>query len=702
MKKKIPSRFRKSLKEKQFKRKILSKIHLPKEQEFISSLFKEDESGILVPEIEKMQDKQYLEHLKKLDKAIRKNRGILVGWKLAIIALPAAAFFLFNLLFLDSLAEKELEQALETVFQGKADIQGLDIALFDGKVSFQHLTIGDKEEALRNSIEMEYTEIALNSPALLRKRVVIEKMESRRIRFGTVRESSGLLDKKSGPKRASGAASENETGAGAAAIAGEAAEAFASMIPDPEDILKQYSDELKTPDLLQSVNEEISAIPSRWEERIKSYDQKWQTLHTRAETFLAIDPRQFRRPEEITQYIEEADGIRKETQSFRTEVDSDIADLKTDLAKGSSYKELIKGAIDEDLAFIQTIPGSISDLSGDIVSGSAKKVIREKLGPLSGIVEKGFSYLKETSRGEKRQGAERDEEDRRGMIVPYPRAEYPPFLLRSLIAEFGLPGESGYTYFSVDNLVIGGTGWEEPLSIAYIGQADPLAIEARIGVSQTGRPEDSEATLLSSLSGIPLKIEKPGIPGIESLSGTGSVLFEGVITPSLTGGVTGAVSITETDYRYTGEEDLLSRAVRSVFSDLAVIEMETNITLQGGEISSIAIATDLDKRIGSALQRFGKEEAERLAAEFTETFLASLSIDRQEFEAILSEIEAVEAELTDDKARAQLLERQLASAKAEGQKQIETLANEAAGQLQERATEEGKKAIESLGKSFGF
>lgn len=697
---KIPSRFRKTLKSRQFRQKILRRIHIPKEQDFITSLFREEEPGRFVPDLKKMGDKRTIDHLKKLDKAIRKNRGVLTGWKVAIIAVPAAAFGIFNTLFLDSMAERQAEKALEAVFQARVDIRELDIALFEGKVSFAQLSVADKSEALRNSIEMDHTELSFNLPALLKKQLVIETMESRRIRFGTPRQSSGLLERRQDPEK------QEEADNRRTDMAQEVLDSAASLAPDPQELLQRYGEELKSPELINRINREISAIPRKWEDQLVSYQSRWEGLESKARSFLARDPRSLGSAEEVLRYIEDAKTIKTETIAFRGAVEGDITELESDMAKASAYQEELSETINGDLAFIETIPASISDVSGEIVSGRIRSILRERLGSLAGIAEKTWTYLRDARSGFSPVKEENPEKssfaDRRGERILFPGTSYPPFLLKSLVAEFGNPGEEGYNFFSINDLALGGSGWIRPLAIRYLARPSSLSAEAEVLIEQSGQSGTERSYLTLALEGIPLELNNPGIPGIDALSGTGTLRFEGALDRELTGAMSGDLLIDHTEYQFTDEAGLIPRAVQSVFAELQVIDLGTDLLLEKGELSGITIQTDLDKRIVGALSRFGIQEAERIAGEYTDTFLAALSTDRQTFQSTVEEIERTGRELANQESRARLIEEKLSAAEAEGRRQIESLTDKAKQELQGRVEEEGAKVLKSLGGALGF
>ena len=69
--------------------------------------------------------KKETKRLKTLAKSIKKNKGVFVVWKLALVLILAGAIAGFNILFKNKLLESLAEQGLETVFGAPVEISGL-------------------------------------------------------------------------------------------------------------------------------------------------------------------------------------------------------------------------------------------------------------------------------------------------------------------------------------------------------------------------------------------------------------------------------------------------------------------------------------------------------------------------------------------------------------------------------------------------
>ena len=188
---KLPKMFRKPIPKKRFEKKILRRIYLAKERDFLLSLAKQDEQEryVISGELSKAEAK----HLATLAKSIRKNRGLVTGWKAAILAVIIGSLLVFNFLFKDRLAEAGMEAALENVFRARAEAEGVHLSLFRGSLSFESLSVADRDKPMENLFELSRSELRVNIWELLKKRLVIERAVCSGIRLGTPRDSSGAL-----------------------------------------------------------------------------------------------------------------------------------------------------------------------------------------------------------------------------------------------------------------------------------------------------------------------------------------------------------------------------------------------------------------------------------------------------------------------------------------------------------------------------
>ena len=114
------------------------------------------------------------------------NRG-----KTIIFLLILLAVTVFSLFFKDRLMTRAAERGLEAVFGAQADILGLRFQPLRGKIALDGLAVTDADAAERNLFELGRTVIDVNLNQLFRRRLVLEEVSCRGLRFGTERKSPG-------------------------------------------------------------------------------------------------------------------------------------------------------------------------------------------------------------------------------------------------------------------------------------------------------------------------------------------------------------------------------------------------------------------------------------------------------------------------------------------------------------------------------
>lgn len=680
---KIPKLFRKPLTQKQFEKKILSRIHQPREEEFVRSLFEQGEDGLF--RLTQTGAKGELKHLGRLSKAIGKNQGIVTGWKAAMLLVPASGAALFSAVFMDNLLERAIERALESVFEARADMDGLDAFLANGTFTFDRLTVGDKDRAMKNLFELGPADISVDPAELLKKKVVIERIESRTILFGTDRSTSGLLpesEKKQGDGEKSGQALEPLLDAGQELALGSA-----------EALLAQYRDKLVTPPLLSEINETVSVLPEKWETEVASISEQVDSVQRDAQSVLDRDPSKISTVPELESYIRSVTDLGNGVSQAKESVDSGTRELRADLGRLDGQREELEKAIETDQAYLRSAAGSFSaDLSG-AVRRSAEEMVRKRVGEAARMAEKAIGYYRALTAGRGAAEGQEEEpaapEERRGTKVLFPDSGYPPFLLRSFVAEFGTAGEDGYTLFTMEEISSAPRLWDRPAAARLVMDRPGGDISADLVIN--AEEGGTDVQIGYALDGYPLSGVEIDALELERLDASVSTAFRASLNERMSGSVSGGISLTGLEYRFAADGGLIARAAESVFEEMDIVDLETVFSLENGTPASIEVRTDLDRKIADALLRFGREETGRQAEALAAEFRASIAEDLALFDDGAAELRELQDALLGEQVQARALEEALAEKRAEAEAAIK---NKAAG--------EGKKVLDSIGKSLGF
>jgi len=114
-------------------------------------------------------------------------------WGLIAFVIIVGLITAFNLIFLDSIIKRSLEKQASLLVGARVNIGDLSSRIFDLRVTIQNLEVTNPEQPMRNTVEAGTLSFDMAAGPLLKKKVVIEKMEVKDLAFNTARETSGAL-----------------------------------------------------------------------------------------------------------------------------------------------------------------------------------------------------------------------------------------------------------------------------------------------------------------------------------------------------------------------------------------------------------------------------------------------------------------------------------------------------------------------------
>ena len=121
-------------------------------------------------------------------------------WKgLIFLVIFLSAIILISIFFIDKWVEAGLEKAGELAVGAKVEIDNLNFSLIKLTIEWDRLQVTDPKNTMQNIIETGTVSFKMNSPALFRKKYIIEEMTLAGIKTATPRMNDGALPKKDEP-----------------------------------------------------------------------------------------------------------------------------------------------------------------------------------------------------------------------------------------------------------------------------------------------------------------------------------------------------------------------------------------------------------------------------------------------------------------------------------------------------------------------
>ncbi|MBI4420755.1 MAG: hypothetical protein HY560_08015, partial [Gemmatimonadetes bacterium] len=361
----------------------------------------------------------------------------LFRWKAIIpLVLLAALMALGWVFYADWAVERAVERVGAEIVGARVDLAGAAIRLGRGSVVLRGLQVTDPGSPMQNLVEAEEIVAAISPLPLLEKKVVIDSVAGRGVRFGTPRKMSGALPRPSATtglvaRRISEWADQIRIPSFSLAGLGQAV-----------NIPAISTDSLRTLAQARAVTGAADSARRGWEQQLQGMDPRPQIDSARAlaDRLKGADLRSLG-----------VQGARQEVTSARATVEAlnrtigRVKALEQSVSSGVASLKSTVAALDQarqaDYAFARGLVKLPSLDAPDISPALFAEVGLEHLKPMLYWLAVAEHYLPPGLDPRARSGPDRVRAA--GLTVQFPRARaYPGFLLRYADADLTLGGEN--------------------------------------------------------------------------------------------------------------------------------------------------------------------------------------------------------------------------------------------------------------------
>ena len=686
----IPKRFRKELPQKKFEKRILGRVHLPKERQFLDSVFETTSEGNRrIPESISEEDRT---HLAKLAKDIKANHGSVRRVRLAALGIIIVGVVIFNVFFLDALLERAAERGLEAVFAARSEVGELDFSPLGGELRIGTVSVGDRRRPMRNLFELEALTASVNLVELLKGNVVIREASVATIRTGTPRSTSAALP---GAERSDGEA--GQAGPSLVDRARDAAEGTfegLSGLSDPAALVEQELSNLESPALVEDIRAQYETFTDRWTERVAAVETTSEETVALAARVRDVDPAALDTPQEIADALVLVRRASQQVEAVRATARDISNATREEYRAVDNTLSRVQESLERDFQYIGSRLSMDSvDVSG-FVSGLAEEFLLRLLGEVYGTARRGLEIAERLRR-------EADDADgggglsrAPGRVVTFPAVVYPGFLLEraALGVEPGgldvrLDGE--LTSVSSNPALV---GKPTRLSLSGAGAGVSLAAESELSYEDDGRANE----LLTTVSGDGLSFRTAEIPRLGALRS--NYEFQTSLQMATDGGATSrtTVELAGLELDRVETENLVVTAVQDVVAGLDTVDLDAEFTISEGSARLDRLSTSADRAIregvAATLRARRDEYVARARAELEgriEEELAELEPLRERAAGIRTEAARLRETLA---ARDRLIEEK----RAELEERSRALAAEQRERVEDEARDRLRDATEDL------
>lgn len=719
--KKIPSLFRKKYTAKKLEKKIYKKLYVPDDKKYVKGLFTEVEKkgakqipiyAIPADKAEQLAKKD-MKRLKLLAKQIKKQKGRVNFVPLIVtIAFIAAIPICFSM-FKNVIIKKAITVVCENIFEAKTDIEKVDFKFLDSSLKIKKIEIANKNDYMKNLVDIGSITIDFDLGQLLRKRFVADELSVLDVNTGTERTTSGELppakEKKIKKQKAKAEkqASESKLGKALSDKKAVAANSLEKNITglfnqfNPETLMQNYAAQLQTPAISKQVQEQIPQIVAKWQAKPAEVQKTVDELQKSVNEIMSFDYSAVQNnPLKIKEFIESLDATYKNIEKVKNDANGVLNSFNADIAEADGLRKTVQNAVTHDMNFANSEINKIKSLNVSdgtkLISGMFENVACDVLGKYYPYVQKGVSYLLELkSKQASKPKTEKVKKEKKkysvkrapGRDIFYRQDKVPALWIKKMAG-------SGPNFFAqATDIASNQDIINKPAKIDFNMDLWNLQHTAKLVVDFRTETKEPLVRADYGLKNIPLNIpaekfgEYPGVPSFDAKCAVDAILKifddEGF---EITGkGLLTDLKISTVPF----EPEYASKIYSSVMGRINTVRasMTSGFTLSGG--LNMALDSDADVQVINSI----KKEMEAQLAGIKENLKSELTkrINEASGGALsqFGSLDDIKSKLTGSVGQANGYEKQLTQKRSEAEKQMKGKADEAT----KKATDSAKKEI---------
>ena len=740
---KLPKIFKRRYNPKSLKRKLLSRIYIDDDREYVKGLFEQNDKILQIPD-DRTFDKAEIKRLKDMASQIKSQKGrVHIIWITTLVILIATMVTLVNI-YKNPLVKRGLQHALENIFWAKADIDYVNLKIFDSSLVIKGVAVANKDKPMENLFEVGNISVDFNLTELLKKKFVMDLAQCTGITYGTPRKTSGALPEsvlkaKKEKQRKRDEAFEKKKQELLDALAANAKDEITEIIGfyDPEEFLKESINSLQTPAMKDEIVSDMTTIYKDWQEEIESTKEQVKEFGKEVKKYTKMDLSKIDTPQELNELLMQVNETKKKAEAFekRAEDISDhfIRDTKTVQGLADKFQSSVK----HDSNYIQNRIKSIKVPNMDdgkrFISSSFDTFFATLLGKWYPYIKDGIDMAKDFQQSgktlpklpEKQKKQKKLVVRLKGRDVTY-RKDLPSFLIR----EIRLGGNSPDKKFSIEGTVFNICNDADLLDKPITGGIDLIRGGYTENLDFVGdfrtNPKGNMVDVNFTGKTYPIKLQVPntknlkGIPVIDGKAMVKASIFYDKNEKFGTSAylLIDPASVTAKSFKPEFIYDLYAR----VLATIKEVDFGIGFAYSKQDKLDFSLETDVDKQIVRGLKKVMNEELTKVKKQLEKEVNARLEQISSEFSkqvekytgmktivfTNVSDLKSFVADLDNQQKKLQKevekmvkkeVEKQVNKAKEEAQKQVNKQTENAKKEINKATKDmqkEMKKSLKSL------
>ena len=668
---------------------LYKKIYISSDAALVKSLFEDNPAkpGTVRIPLDKMIVKSDFKRLKLIAKDVKKNKGSFKLIPFIATAAFVAAVVFAVITFKNPLAKKGLTMGMQKIFGARTDIARVNVEIFKATITINGLQQANANEPMKNLFEIEKTEVKFNLTEALRGKFDAQNIEVTGLKIGTDRTYSGELPAvaKSAPnpyvQKALAAVNQKKDEAiDAAKNSIEAA--FAEY--NPENMIKNVQENLKSPALAKEVQAQVEASVEKWKNKPAEIEKQVNEFSSSVNSLVNKDWSSVNDPVAIKNAITEITSALEKSKSVTGAVKNVSNEIKADGENVKKISNDVQAAIKADTELVNTQLKKITSFNLDtgtqILSNAFNSALYAVCGEyypyVSQAIDAALKAKQSASSDPKETQKKAAKTQKRhtrlpGIDVWYKNDNVPRFLIeRIAFSGLGVTAQGLEISNDMDK-----RGSPATLTGSY-QEADRRTHKAKIVVDARSKTDNPLVGAEYSGNNYPFSFSSPylNLGSNTTLTATG--------TMDLTGAVSIGANFDMRSLQLTADQFEPAIAYRFYSSALSAIEHLTlgaQIAIDAERKLSLKINSDLDKQFNTILRNVVNKELGTLINEAKSQITAKLGEQTGGVTDKISQFINLENGINAQSLNMDALNKELNAKKAELQKQLEKQAAGAIG-----------------------
>ena len=712
---KLPKIFRKKYNTKSLKRKLLSRIYIDDDRKYVEALFEKDDKVLQIPD-SRTFDKAEVKRLKEMASQIKSQKGrVHIIWIATLVILIATMVTLVNI-YKNPLVKRGLKYALENIFWARADIDYVNLKIFDSSLVIKGVAVANKDKPMENLFEVGNISVDFNLVELLKKKFVMDLAQCTGITYGTPRKTSGalpdsVLKAKKEKQRKRDEAFEKKKEELLAALAANAQNEITDIIGfyDPEEFLNESLNALQTPAMKDEIVSDMTTIYNDWQEEIESTKEQVKDFGKEVKKYTKMDISKIDTPQELNDLIVQINETKMKAQAFekRAEDISDhfVRDTKTVQGLADKFQSSVK----HDSSYIQNRIKSIKipniDDGKRLISSSFDTFFATLLGKWYPYIKDGIDMAKDFQQSgktlpklpEKQKKQKKLVVRLKGRDVTY-RKDLPSFLMR----EIRLGGNSPDKKFSIEGTIFNICNDADLLDKPITGAIDLLRGGYTENLDFLGdfrtNPKGNMVDMNFTGKTYPIKLQVPNtknIKGIPVIDGKAlvkaSIFYDknekfGTSAYLMIDPATISAKSFKPDFIY----DLYAR----VLATIKEVDFGIGFAYSQQDKLDFSLETDVDKQVVRGLKKVMNEELDKLKKQLEKEVNSRLEKISKEFSEQVEKYTGMKTVVFTNVSDLKSFVADLDNQQKKLQKEVEKMIKKEAEKQINKAKEEAQKQVD--------